>query len=92
LWFGGRVFEDGTTEQFDEDCRFPCKDLSLRSACLSEDSLYTYNFDNIDFFSRQLGIPWELSKDMPFASTTTYIGFDWNIETHQVSLGSKNRV
>jgi hypothetical protein len=58
---------------------------------LSEDSLYTYNFDDIDFFSRQLGIPWELSKDMPFASTTTYIRFDWNIETHQVSLGSKKK-
>jgi hypothetical protein len=91
LWFGGRVFEDGTTEQFDEDCRFPCKDLSLRTARSPEDSLYTYNFDDIDFFSHELGIPWELSKDMPFASTTTYIGFDWNIETYQVSLGSKKK-
>jgi hypothetical protein len=87
LWYGGHVFEDGTIEEFDEDCRFPCKDLSRRSERSTEDALYTYNFDDIDFYSRQLGIPWELSKDRPFASITTYIGFDWDIEKYQVSLG-----
>jgi hypothetical protein len=31
IWFGGKVFEDGTIEQFDEDCQFPCQDLSQSS-------------------------------------------------------------
>ena len=28
LWFGGRVFPDGTLDEHVEDCRFPCLDLS----------------------------------------------------------------
>lgn len=87
LWYGGQVFEDGTIEEFDENCRFPCKDLSRRTERSVEDASYTYNFEDIDFFSLQLGIPWELLKDKPFASITTYIGFDWDVERYQVSLG-----
>ena len=36
--------------------------------------------------SQKLGIPWEVSKDRPFANSTTYIGFNWDIKTFQVSL------
>ena len=32
IWFGGRTFDDGTLEEFDEDCAFPCGDLSELSA------------------------------------------------------------
>ena len=49
------------------------------------------NFDDIDTLSWELGIPWEISKDQPFASCTTYIGFDWDIETGQVSLGAAKK-
>jgi hypothetical protein len=91
IWFGGREFDDGTLEEFDEDCAFPCRDLSELSARSAEDALYTYNFRDIDVISQELGIPWEISKDMPFASATTYIGFDWNIETYQVSLGAAKK-
>jgi hypothetical protein len=87
FWYGGHVFEDGTIEEFDENCRFPVKDLSQRTERSAEDTLYTYNFADIDFYSLQLGIPWELSKDRPFACVTTYIGFDWDVESYQVSLG-----
>ena len=31
IWFKGRRFEDGMLEEFDEDCTFPCKDLSASS-------------------------------------------------------------
>ena len=31
---------------------------------------------DIDVLSQKLGIPWEVSKDRPFASSTTYIGFN----------------
>ena len=81
IWFGGRRLEE-----FDEDCAFLCRDLSGSSAWLMEDVLYAYNFDNIDVLSQKLGIPWEVSKDRPFANSTTYIGFNWDIKTFQVSL------
>jgi hypothetical protein len=85
-WYGGGIFEDGTVEEFDEDCKFPCQDLSGRTPRSEEDGLYGYNFEDIDFFSEKLGIPWETSKDKPFASSTTYIGFIWDLSTHRVSL------
>ena len=91
IWFGGRRFEDGTLEEFDKDCTFPCKDLSASSDRPVEDRSYTYNFDDIDTASHLLGIPWEVSKDRPFASSTTYIGFDWNIETNRVSLADSKK-
>ena len=91
IWFGGRRFKDGTLEEFDEDCTFPCKDLSASSDRPAEDRSYAYNFDDIDAASRLLWIPWEVSKDRPFASSTTYISFDWNIETNRVSLADSKK-
>ena len=52
---------------------------------------YTYNFGDIDTASWLLGIPWEVSKDSPFTSSTTYIGFNWNIETNRVSLADSKK-
>lgn len=86
IWFGGQRLEDGTLEEFNEDCAFSCRDLSMNSVWSTENNLYTYNFEDIDTTSQRLGIPWEVSKDRQFASSTTYIGFNWNIEMHQVSL------
>jgi len=57
LWYGGKVFSDGTLDEHVEDCRYPCRDLSSCSARSAEDSLYTYNFDDIDCLSADLGIP-----------------------------------
>ena len=51
-------------EEFDEDHTFPCKDLSSGTTW------------DIDVLSQKLGIPWEVLKDRPFASSTTYIGFN----------------
>jgi hypothetical protein len=87
VWYGGHLFEDGTLEEFDEDCRFPCRDLSGQSSRSSEDQLFTYNFDDIDRISDQLGIPWDRSKDQHFNHSTTYIGFVWDLSTLRVSLG-----
>jgi hypothetical protein len=86
IWFGGHLFEDGTLEEFDEDCRFPCRDLSHQSFRSAEDSHFSYNFDDIDLISHQLGIPWDRSKDQLFGSSTKYIGFIWDLSTGQVSL------
>ena len=92
IWFGGRRLEDGMLNEFDEECAFPCKDLLGLSARSADDAIYTYNFDDIDVISQKLGIPWEISKDRPFASSTTYIGFDWDIETYQVSLAATKKI
>ena len=89
LWYEGHTFNDGTLDEHVEDCSFPCQDLSLRSLRSAEDRLYTYNFDDIDRISSALGIPWEISKDMPFASSTIYIGLLWDLDSRTVSLTQK---
>ena len=92
LWFGGRIFDDGTLNEHVEDCMFPCRDLSLQSPRSAEDSLYAYNFDDIDKLSSVLGIPWEKSKDLPFDFSTSYIGFQWDLESRSVSLSPRKRL
>ena len=91
VWFGGRRFKDGILKEFVEDCTFSCKDLSRSSEQSADDRLYTYNFNNINAVSWLLGIPWEVLKDRPFASSTTYIDFNRNIETHRVSLADSKK-
>ena len=91
IWYGGFIFEDGTLEEFDEDCRFPCRDLSHQSPRSVTDAQFTYNFDDIDKVSSQLGIPWDCSKDQPFSNSSTYIGFDWDLSSLWVSLSSAKK-
>jgi hypothetical protein len=88
IWFGGRTFEDGTIEEFDENCQFPCQDLSGSSTRSPEDQRFAYNFGDIDRISEELGIPWEKAKDQPFGPSTSYIGFEWDLPSLTVSLGS----
>ena len=39
LWFGGRVYKDGTLDEHVEDCSFPCRDFSSLSPHSEEDRL-----------------------------------------------------
>ena len=48
--------------------------------------MFTYTLDYIDVISKKLGIPWEWSKDQPFGSSFTYLGFLWDINNQCVSL------
>jgi hypothetical protein len=91
IWFRGRVFENGSIEEFDEDCGFPFLNLSSHSPRSAESRRFTYNFSDIDTLSGDLGILWEKSKDLPFADTTTYIGFEWNLRDSTVSLPTAKR-
>lgn len=91
LWYGGNFFPDGTLDEHVEDCEFPCADLSSLSPRSHEDSLYSYNFEDIDRISDALGIPWEKSKDLPFASSTSYIGLHWDLNSLTVSLSLEKR-
>jgi len=86
IWFKGSMHDDGSCDEFSEDCSFPIRDLSAASSRSRHDQLFTYNFDDIDSISDSLGIPWEKSKDQPFGSTTIYIGFLWDITNRRVSL------
>ena len=86
IWFGGVAHQDGSIEEFNENCSVPIKDLSDRSRRSEEDITFTYNFTDIDDISENLGIPWEVSKDQPFASLTIYIGFVWNIAQRTVAI------
>jgi hypothetical protein len=57
LWYGGHIFDDGTLEEFDEDCCFPFSDHSTTSPRSDSDADYSYNFEDIDCVSDMLGIP-----------------------------------
>lgn len=89
LWYGGAVFKDGTVEEFDEEYVFPCGILLVTPDASAADSLYTYSFQHIDIISRELGVPWELAKDQPFAATTIYIGFLWDLDAKTMQLSAE---
>ena len=89
-WFKGEALADGTHEEFAEDCAFAVRDLTAKHPNDST-TPYAYDISHIDQISNQLGIPWELSKDTPFSSTPTFIGFTWNLENNMVSLTTAKR-
>lgn len=86
LWYKGSTGDDGRLEQFDEDMSFPLQDLSSTSPRSDEDSSFTYCLSDIDKFSTILGYPWEPTKDIPFCTRPTFLGFLWDLETLTVSL------
>jgi hypothetical protein len=80
------VFDNGTVEEFSEDCSQPIQDLSLDSPRLEHDCLFSYNLQDINDLSTYLGIIWKLEKDQPFAQCTIYIGFLWDLNLYTVLL------
>ena len=82
-WFKGAVLADETHEQFAEDCSHPIRDQHSRLLSITS-AAHAYNFAHIDGITNQLGIPWELSKDTPFSSAPTFIGFVWDLENKTV--------
>lgn len=91
IWYGGHIFEDGTLEVFDEDCRFPIKDLSEASPRSHEDARFSCNLADIDEVSDDLHIPWEELKDKPFAYANSYIGFMWDLAQDNVYLPEEKK-
>jgi hypothetical protein len=86
IWFGGHTFDDGSIEEFNEDCSWPLKDLSKLSPRSEHDNMFSYCLEDIDDLSVDLGIVWEKEKDQPFAPSTICIGFIWDVENRVVSL------
>ena len=85
-WFKGALMPNDSAEEFDEDASRPILDLSSASPRSAEDSLFSYCMDDIDTLSARLGIPWEKSKDIPFSSHPTFLGFVWDLQNKTVSL------
>jgi hypothetical protein len=88
-WYGAGIQADGSGFEAVEDFEFPLLDLSGTS--LRDDAEYSYNFDDIDRLSRELGIPWETSKDIPFSSSAVYIGLTWDLTRRAVGLPEQKR-
>jgi len=74
---------DSRPEEFDEDTNSVFLDLSASSPRSAEDAHFTYCRDDIDRIYKQLGVPWETTKDIPFTNTVPFIGFLWDISTGQ---------
>ena len=91
IYFKGTVLPGCMTEECSEDCRWPIEDLSQSAPRSVHDAHFSYNLEDIDRVSEELGIPWELSKDQPFASSTIYIGFLWDLEAHTITLSTSKR-
>ena len=81
----------GMTEEFSKDCRWPIKDLSQSTPCSAHNAHFSYNLEDIDRVSEELGIPWELSQDQPFTSLTIYICFLWDLEACTITLSTSKR-
>jgi hypothetical protein len=90
-WYRGDTMPDGAPEEFDEDASFPVCDLSLSSPRSAADSMFSYCMDDVDRLSQELGIPWETSKDIPFASEVPFIGFLWNLTDSSVSIPARKK-
>jgi hypothetical protein len=91
IWYGGNPLPDGHIEEFDEDFSSELRDLSQSAPHSLDDTTYTYNIQDIDNISNMLGIPWELSKDIPFSSSVPFISFIWDIDDKTVTLSEKKR-
>lgn len=90
-FFTGSTLPDGRTEEYDEDCSSPLRNLSTQSLRPPTDRAFCYNLDDVDRISAELGIPWEPSKDIPFCDAPTFIGFVWDLSKRTVQLTDSKR-
>jgi hypothetical protein len=91
LWYKGAEWPDGSFEEFDDSCQHPIKALPASNLTPNTETAFTYSLEHVDRISDKLGIPWERSKDQPFAPSFTYLGFLWNIDDKLVSLTDHKR-
>jgi hypothetical protein len=91
LWFKGAEWPDGSFEEFDNNCQHPIRALPANNHTSDPNAPLAYMLDHVDTISEKLGIPWEKSKDQPFGSSFTYLGFLWDIRNKLVSLTERKR-
>lgn len=52
---------------------------------------YAYDLNSVKHMISPLGVPWHPTKGQDFASSFSYIGFEWNLTTKSVQLSSEKR-
>jgi len=92
IWYRGDTMPNGHPEEFDEDMASPLCDLSSVSACPPNDALFTYADININNLSETLGIPWEVSKSIPFGSVVPYLSFIWDLDARTVAIPEEKKI
>jgi hypothetical protein len=92
IWYKGNTMPNGRPEEFDEDMATPLRDLAHASARPSNEALYTYADNDIDDLSEKLGIPWEVSKTIPFGSVVPYLGFSWDLNARTVAVPAEKKL
>jgi hypothetical protein len=91
IWFNAGTMDDGRLDEHMEDMLFPLQDLSGNSECTVYDKDFTYSFSDINEISRELGIPWQMEKDIPFTHKFPFTGFLWDLERYTVSIPEKKK-
>ena len=87
LWFPGETWPEGRQEEWPEDFRYPLRNFPPRTP----DQAHAYSMEDIDDYSAHLGIPWQRSKDLPFSTSTSYLGFTWDLTSRTVSLSERKK-
>ena len=72
--------------EFDEDVASPIWNYSDSSMHSPANKEFTYCDADIGNLSEKLGIPWEGLKTVPFSDTIPYLGFDWDLPSHTISV------
>ncbi|PAV14688.1 reverse transcriptase ribonuclease H [Pyrrhoderma noxium] len=79
LFFQGSTLPDGSNFEYDDFFTFPLRNIA-------GSHYYAYSATQLDAFSAALGIPWKHSKSTSFASTVTYLGFNWHLDSYSIEL------
>lgn len=91
LLYQGHTLPNGQREEFDDDFQFPIRDLLQMSPQSLHDAQFTYTFNDIDQVTNPLGYLWVAEKDIPFCYDPIYFGFQWHLDTMQVSIPIRKR-
>ena len=91
LWYKGDELPNDQWEEFVEDMSAPLQDLTSGQEDAAHPG-YAYSMNDLDTISARLGVPWERTKDVPFARVVPFIGFDWDVEHKTVRLQDKKKV
>ena len=91
IWYKGDAMPDRRLEEFDEDMAAPLGDLANTSTHPPSDASFTYANVDINLLSKELSIPWESSKMIPFAMVVPYLGFLWDLDARTVVVPTEKK-
>ena len=83
IWFKGDTLPETGAEHYAESLEFPLQHIRDHR---DQGRTFPYGFNEINEITAPLGIPWEMSKDVPFSEIVIFAGFAWDLEKKRVSL------